>query len=202
MTERPEDAPDDSQAGGPDPAEPTDAEPTADHNGAAAAAADTDAFGAPSAGDEAPDQLAADETDLAPADEVADADEPRAPAPLPAARDAGRAGRAGRRGAPAPTPAAPTPSELAVHVGDRASAVYVLVAVGAFVAIMLYGLVLGSGGLVTPVPTPTPRPSVSASPSASVTPSASVSAAPSSPAASQSPSAAPSASTSAPSASP
>ena len=55
------------------------------------------------------------------------------------------------------------------RVTDRASAVFALVTVGVFVLIMLNGLLLGHGGLLTPVPTPAPVPSLTASPAASPT---------------------------------
>ena len=89
-------------------------------------------------------------------------------------------------------------------VSDRASAVFVLVTVGVFVLIMLNGMLLGHGGLLTPVPTPSPVPSLTASPApsptdtpAAATPTAapSVTPAPSaSPAATSEPSATPAAS--------
>ncbi len=128
--------------------------------------------------------------------------EPRA-TPASAAAGAAAAGprRRGRdrqpvRAAPAP----PTVSEQAVHVQDRASAVFVIGTVGLFVAILAYGLLFGSSGFVTgllptPTPAPTASPAVPASPSAgasagaSESPAASGSGAPSaSPAASESPS--------------
>jgi hypothetical protein len=66
------------------------------------------------------------------------------------------------------------------RVSDRASAVFVLVTAAAFLVILLYGLGLGHGGFLTPIPTPSPVPSVTASPvpSASVTPSGSSAASP------------------------
>ena len=91
--------------------------------------------------------------------------------------DQARLGRLGRRGAAPASAAAPTPSELAVRVGDRASSAFVLITIGAFVLIMLNAAILGNGGLLNPVPTPTPRPSPTASPPAS--PSAAPSGSPS-----------------------
>ena len=66
------------------------------------------------------------------------------------------------------------------RVSDRASAVFVLVTVGAFVLILLNGLVLGHGGFLTPIPTASPIPSVTASPvpSATAAPSGSAAAIP------------------------
>ena len=92
----------------------------------------------------------------------------------------GRLGRLGRRGAAATaSAAAPTPSELTVRVGDRASSAFVLITIGAFVLIMLNAAILGNGGLLNPVPTPTPRPSQTASPSAAPPGSPSITVSPS-----------------------
>ena len=44
----------------------------------------------------------------------------------------------------------PTPSEKAVHVHEDVSKVFVIAAVAVFVAILLYGLLFGTGGLFTP----------------------------------------------------
>jgi hypothetical protein len=74
-----------------------------------------------------------------------------------------------RRGAPAPSvQRAPTQSELAVHVTENASRVFVIATVVVFVAILAFGLLAGTGGLLTATPAPpTAVPSVSADPSAS-----------------------------------
>jgi hypothetical protein len=66
------------------------------------------------------------------------------------------------------------------RVSDRASAVFVLVTAAAFLVILLYGLGLGHGGFLTPIPTPSAVPSVTASPvpGASVDPSGSPAASP------------------------
>jgi hypothetical protein len=73
--------------------------------------------------------------------------------------------------------AAPTPSEVAVRIQDRASQIFVGAVVAVFAGILLYGLILGSGGLLTPRPTPRPTPvatpASSAAPSASAAPSVS-----------------------------
>jgi hypothetical protein len=62
-------------------------------------------------------------------------------------------------------------AEQAVHIDDRISAIYVLAAIAVFVAILLYGIVAGNGGLLTsppsPSPSPSPVPSASAEPSPS-----------------------------------
>lgn len=77
-----------------------------------------------------------------------------------------------------------------LRITDRASQLFVLLVVGVFVAIFLNGIVLGRGGLLTPIPTASPVPVVTAAPSES--PGASGSAAPTnSPVASVSPSATP-----------
>jgi hypothetical protein len=84
---------------------------------------------------------------------------------------------------------APTPSEIAVHVNEPWSRIFVLVAIGVFVLILLNGLLLGRGGLITGTPTPRPSASESATPSPSASGSAPASASPSaaeSPAASES----------------
>jgi hypothetical protein len=54
-------------------------------------------------------------------------------------------------------------SELAVHVDDRISAIFVLAVIAVFIAILVYGIVGGVGGVVTGTPTPTPSPSPTAS---------------------------------------
>lgn len=78
------------------------------------------------------------------------------------------------RGAPQATlQRAPTQSEIAVHVTDNASRIFVIATVVVFVAILLNGLLLGNGGLFTRPPEPTAVPSLSASPSVSASPEAS-----------------------------
>ena len=72
------------------------------------------------------------------------------------------------RGRASFTPAAtPTPSELAVHIDDRASKLFVIAVLVVFVGIILNALFFGVGGLFTPLPTPSPEASPSASPEAS-----------------------------------
>ena len=109
-----------------------------------------------------------------------------------------------RRGAAPVKPRAPTLSEIAVHVNEPWSKIFVIAAIAVFVAIMLNGLLLGKGGLLTGTPTSQPSasaiasPSGSASPATSASPVASPSPVPSaSPAASATASAVSSASTSA-----
>ena len=115
-----------------------------------------------------------------------------------AAGRSGRAGRAARQAATATRTVTPTPSEVAVHIDDRISMVFVGLVVAAFVGIFAFGVLLGGFGVFghrpTPLPPPVstattpPTPIPSAAPSASPAPSESASAAPSAPA---SPSAAP-----------
>ena len=85
-----------------------------------------------------------------------------------------------------------SPSEVAVHVSDRVSAVFVVVVVAVFIGILGYGLLGGQGGFLTPLPTPAPLPSATPSAAPSTAPSEAPSAAPSpSSAASGSPAASP-----------
>jgi hypothetical protein len=94
-----------------------------------------------------------------------------------------------------PAAAAPTPSQQAVHIEDRASRYFVLLSIGVFVLILLNALLLGEGGLLSPAPTPRPSAGPTALPSASSAASPSLGASPSasgSPGASGSPAASPS----------
>ena len=49
-----------------------------------------------------------------------------------------------------------TASDIAVHVDDRVSAIFVIGVIAVFVLIFLNALVLGKGGFLTPLPTPKP----------------------------------------------
>jgi hypothetical protein len=125
------------------------------------------------------------------ADESVDAAADVTPA---AAVAAGKASRGARDRRPKAAPAAPpSVSAQAVHVNDRASAVFVLASIGVFVALFAWALLFGHGGFVTnvmatptpaptatPAPTPTPAPTASpaASPSAAASPSGSPAASP------------------------
>lgn len=111
--------------------------------------------------------------------------------------------RGPRRRPAAPAQRGPSPSEVAVHVREDWSKAFVIITAAIFTLILFNGLVLGRGGLLTPIATPTPTPSEapsespSASPSGSAAPSASAAPSPSpvaSPSISASPSAAASAS--------
>jgi hypothetical protein len=148
-------------------------------------------LGSDEGSDEADDDV--DETDDG--DEGEDLDEgdlepePRAVASAAAMAPGGRRGR--DRQQPKNAPVLPSVSEQAVHIGDRASAVFVIGVVGVFVAILLYGLLLGGNGFVTGL-LATPTPIVTAAPVATDSPAVSQSAAPSA-SGSDAPSAAPSA---------
>jgi hypothetical protein len=98
-----------------------------------------------------------------------------------------------RRRSTAPAQRAPSPSEIAVHVREDWSKAFVIITAVVFILILLNALLLGRGGILTPIATPTPIPteSLSASPSAEPSATGSPGATPST---SASPSAAPSAS--------
>jgi hypothetical protein len=111
-------------------------------------------------------------------------------------------GRRRDRSAAKAAPLAPSVSQQAVRVNDRASAIFVLAIVAMFAGIVVWALLFGYGGFVSDLlPTPTPAPTAvptavpSASPAASGSPAASPAASPSaaaSPSVGASPSAAPS----------
>ena len=137
------------------------------------------------------------EADTAPADDVAPADtdddsetfddESEEPQPAPAGTPAAAAATTARRpkgpgakGAAKQAAATPTVADEAVKIQDRASAWFVIGTIGVFVAILLYALVLGAGGISSDAlktPKPEATPIVSVAPSAA--PSADPSAAPS-----------------------
>jgi hypothetical protein len=129
------------------------------------------------------------------ATEDADAEAGAEESPLPVAPT----GPARRFGRPARTvvPAAPpTPSEVAVRIDDRISALYVIAVVAAFTGLLLWGVFLGTGGILTPLPSPSPSPTEPPA-SAEVSPSLSPSPSPSpSPTATKKPTATPKASSS------
>ncbi len=79
-------------------------------------------------------------------------------AAVPAAAAAGASSASRRRDkTPAATVRAPTPSELAVHVRENVSSVFVIATVAIFAAILLNGLLLGRGGFFTGLPSATPE---------------------------------------------
>jgi hypothetical protein len=90
--------------------------------------------------------------------------------PPPVARPAERGPR---RRPTAPAQRAPSPSEVAVHVREDWSKAFVIITAAVFTLILLNGIVLGHGGLLTPIPTPTPTPTEAPSGSPSAEPSAS-----------------------------
>jgi hypothetical protein len=192
MTERPEGAPD-APPDEPEAAPEAETETGAPEGAGAAAeelytesgAIDTETDYAEA--DELEDELEADEAE---ADELEDelAEETTAPLgaePGDAVTGTAVGGVRRRRDAPPSVQRAPTQSELAVHVTDMASRIFVIVTVVVFAAILAFGIVAGHGGLLTTTPAPSATPSESAEPSASasagtsVAPSAEPSASPS-----------------------
>ncbi len=172
-------------------------EPGADTAGpaeaAASDAADAEGLdeGAADAEDAGFDEAEEDEADFE--DELGEEVGAAPAAAFPGVKTATTAGtggagrRFGRRSAAEPEHAQ-TASERAVHIDDRISKVFVLGIAAIFVLIFLNALLVGKGGLLTPVATPTPIPSATAAPSAS--PVASTTPAPSaSPAATAAPTA-------------
>ena len=82
--------------------------------------------------------------------------------------------------APASVPGGPAaPGETLPYVDDRVSKWWVAIIVATFVAIFAYAVVLGKGGLLTPIPTPSPTPTATVVPSPSPSPSPNVSPSPS-----------------------
>ena len=100
--------------------------------------------------------------------DIADEPEPESePEPEPTAGAIGRPSASVAVGRPGTGPSsAASPSDIAVHIDDRISAVFVLAAIAVFVGILLFGILVGTGGVLTPVATPTP--SVSPGPTSSV----------------------------------
>lgn len=159
MTDRPEGTPD------PAPDEPHDATEIEADGGEHAPDAEV--------GDEAADvEAEADDAERESDDDVADGlAESSGPEP---GSDGGRAAAAGTTGplrrasTPPSVQRAPTQSELAVRVTDNVSRYFVIATVVFFIGILLFGMLGGSGGLLTATPAPvTPAPSASVAPSAS-----------------------------------
>jgi hypothetical protein len=102
---------------------------------------------------------------------AADEGDEGAPVWEPAARGskAGSSGDVRRAG-----PAGPGVAERAVHLSDRASAIFVIGIVLTFVGILVYGMLAGSSGFLTPLPTPGPTPTEEPIPSDSLEPSSSL----------------------------
>ena len=156
MTERPEGTP-----GAPPDQPETDAAAAHDPERDAAEADEIEAEGAEGAELEAEKAEAEEETVVPLGVEPA--------APLAAATGAA----VPRRRVPPPPSVqrAPTQSELAVRVTDNASRIFVIGTVVIFVAILLWGLVGGTGGFLTTTPAPTVAPTVSVAPNVSASPS-------------------------------
>lgn len=126
--------------------------------------------------DESQDEDLDDELDEQEEEEEQERDEgPRSSAALPQVR--------GKSSAAAPAPARTgvfhSEDELP-YIDDRASKIWVGAIVAVFALILVYGLLFGKAGALTP-PTPSPEPTPSRTPAASVTaaPSPSITAVPS-----------------------
>ena len=158
-------------------AEPDDlsnsTEPLTDEAESGAAAAAVEADTEP----EESESESESESDEASAEPYAEPVEPEVGAPIrpmsPSERRAARSGLAHGQ----------LPIDPALRIKDRTSAALVFVTVGVFVVIVLNALVLGNGGLLTPVPTfvlPTPivSPAPIVTPAPTTTPAPSVTAAP------------------------
>ncbi len=141
-----------------------DREPTIDDREPTLDDADIDAIEGDLADEAQADDIDADDDDEFEADDV-DADEAavddyEAALREVAGEDVGPAVAAPapkRRSAAAATTRAPTPSEIAVHVREDVSKVFVIATVAIFVLILLNGVLLGTGGVLRPLATPTPR---------------------------------------------
>lgn len=178
MTDREPGTPDDAP-----PADESQPDPFADEATAADDAFDSSEeepavgyFDAEGPDDESADANAADDEGASDEDEEEAEEDLRA-----AAAPAGRGSRITSGGQPRPgtSAAGPSVSERAVHLDDRASALFVLAIVATFVGIFLYGMLAGSSGFFTPLPTETPFVEETESPSASPSIEPSVSASPS-----------------------
>jgi hypothetical protein len=147
--------------GGPGSPDEAPIEPAA-ADGHDASDADTDSTAAvPHAGDDTEtDETAEPATDDAVLGDANDALPTSGATPGAVAPPTGRGSRGARRGAATPVkPApAPTPSEIAVKIDDRISAVFVIVTVAFFILLFVYAVLFGGSGLLTPKPTPRPTP--------------------------------------------
>jgi len=132
---------------------------------------DAAALGADAAVD---DETGVDDTDEA--EEAAAADDAVESVPAGTAAKGAATATAGggrrNRGLPKAGPAAPSVSEQAVRVDDRASAWFVIALVALFAIVLANALLLGHGGLVShllPTPTPIVTPAPTAQPTAQPT---------------------------------
>src|SRR6478736_2975441 len=147
MTERPDGTPEEAPA---EPTEPSEPE--------APTAAGVDALEP-----EAEEEEAEEESAIPPA----------AGAAAAGAAAAAATGPRRSRGPSTPAPRPMTPGERAAKMTDRPSRYFVIVSVAVFVLILLYGLLGGHGGFLTPVPVPTATAPGTAEPSSSAGPSGS-----------------------------
>lgn len=129
--------------------------------------------GEPTPNDDGAEAGAELESDVDGADGTPESSGPESSGPEPGS-DGGQRAAAGTSGprrrasAPPSVQRAPTQSELAVRVTDNVSRYFVIATVVFFIGILLFGMLGGSGGLLTATPAPvTPAPSASVAPSAS-----------------------------------
>jgi hypothetical protein len=148
----------------------TDHERDPEATGPEGAADETDDTDAAGAADDANGDSELEETEeLEAAEDLGDADLEPEPEPgtgrAPAAIAAAPAARGRRQPKERPpVKVAPSVSDVAVKVHDRASAVFVIGLTTLFSVILLYGLLFGHAGFVSGLlPTPTPRPTASRS---------------------------------------
>jgi hypothetical protein len=180
MTDRPDGTPGEA----PDETQPLEAEPAVESEPAVEGEPESEPTDLEGAADDNGDELDSGDTaeEYPEGDEDADAaqldDEGAATVDATGRRVGVPARPAWRRAAPpAIATRAPTVSEVAVHVSDPASRIFVIGTVVVFVGILLFGIFMGNGGILTGTPTPKPTAVPTASPSAG--PSGSASAAPS-----------------------
>ena len=180
MTDRPEGTPD------PAPDDPHDGIEIEADGGERAPDAEVGGDGPAADGDDADaDAEDAEDAELESDDDVED-EAPESSGPEPGSDGgpraaAGTTGPRRRASTPPSVQRAPTQSELAVRVTDNVSRYFVIATVVFFIGILLFGMLGGSGGLLTATPAPvTPAPSASVAPSASAeaSPSASAEASP------------------------
>ena len=171
MTERQQDAPGEPKPNG-EPEEPIEDATQADPNQLAESGAGPAADEAEGAAEaEAAEDEEAGEAEV---EEAAEDATEEATAPIPVAPPPGRSSRGrptdtGRLGRPVTTPG-PTPSDQAVHIDDRVSKAFVLVAVAVFAIIFANAMLLGKGGTFA-APSPSPSEAASESPATSESPS-------------------------------
>ena len=110
--------------------------------------------------------LAGAESEAAGAEEVGAEAEVEAEEPRAARVAAGGRTRGATRKEQRPTPAAVGPEpETLPYIDDPVSRWWVILIAVVFAAIFAYGIFLGHGGVLTPIPTPSPIPTATAAPS-------------------------------------